>query len=290
MKNKRALITGITGFVGSHLSDLMIKRGWQIAGIVRPTSDIDYLTSKTREKAKLYTYANSGELKIILDKASPDVVIHLAATGAADIKKAGIDQLIDSNIKFGTELLDAMVIAKIMNFVDAETSWQHYEGKNYSPVNLYAATKQAFLDISRYYEEACGMHSIHLQLFDNYGPRDRRHKIWSLFEENAESGETLSMSPGEQRIDMVHVDDVASAFELAAEYLCQKKYDICGTYAVSSGNTLTLHELADKFEELTGEELHIHWGGRAYRPREVMLPWRSGKLLPGWERVHREVM
>lgn len=290
MKKKRALVTGITGFVGSHLAERLLKHGWDVSGIIRPTSCTDQLAKSVIERGKFYPYQQMSDIRNIVHRVKPDVVFHLAAAGAADIKKAGVSQLIDSNIKFGTVLLEAMAGEGILNFVDAETSWQHYQGAEYSPVNLYAATKQAFLDISRYYEEAYHLHGIHLQLFDNYGPRDRRHKIWSLFEEYSKSGETLAMSPGEQRIDLVHVEDVAGAFELAADYLCDERYELCGVYAVSAGTSLSLRELAEKYELLTGRKLHIHWGGRPYRPREVMIPWQKGKLLPGWKRIHCEIM
>ena len=66
--------------------------------------------------------------------------------------------------------------------------------------------------------------------------------------------------------------------------------DLCGSYVVSSGKTVTLRELVRRYEKLIGKKLLIDWGARPYREREVMHPWRGGKILPGWVREHQELM
>ena len=58
--------------------------------------------------------------------------------------------------------------------VNTGTSWQHYENKDYSPVNLYAATKQSFEAILQYYVEVASLKAITLKLFETYGLDDPR--------------------------------------------------------------------------------------------------------------------
>ncbi|MCL0069470.1 hypothetical protein M1N85_02030 [Dehalococcoidia bacterium] len=55
------------------------------------------------------------------------------------------------------------------------------------------------------------------------------------------------------------------------------------SYAVSSGQPISLKELVRTYEQVIGKEVPIQWGGRPYRPREVMVPWNKGDKLPGWE-------
>ncbi len=58
----------------------------------------------------------------------------------------------------------------------------------------------------------------------------------------------------------------------------------CGkSYSVTSGNPVRLKDLAKIFEEFSDRKLDINWGGRAYRKREVMMPWSKGEMVPGWE-------
>ena len=91
------------------------------------------------------------------------------------------------------------------------------------------------------------------------------------------------MSPGEQLIDLVYIDDVIDAFMVASERLLTGKVNYYEDYAVSSGNPIRLRELVKLCEDLIGKKLPIQWGRRAYRTREVMSPWNRGKQIPGWE-------
>lgn len=91
------------------------------------------------------------------------------------------------------------------------------------------------------------------------------------------------MSPGEQYIDLVYIDDVVDAYMLAFERVQGVQAKRWEEYVVSSKNPIQLRELVKLYEQVTGKKLMINWGGRPYRPREVMIPWDKGKLLPHWQ-------
>ena len=111
---------------------------------------------------------------------------------------------------------------------------QHYGGRAYSPVSLYAATKQAFQDILQFYCEVRGLRAVTLELPDTYGPDDKRPKLFSLLDRVARSGETLQMSPGEQLLDLLHVDDVVHGYEVAADGLLSGHLPSPSQYQLSS--------------------------------------------------------
>jgi nucleoside-diphosphate-sugar epimerase len=90
------------------------------------------------------------------------------------------------------------------------------------------------------------------------------------------------MSPGEQKIDLVHIDDVVNAF-ISAYDLFNKKEIKHNKYGVSSGRQIKLKDLINLYENVTGNEILVEWGGRPYRKREVMEVWRSFKKLPNWK-------
>lgn len=280
---KRALVTGVTGFIGYHLALRLADDGWEIHAIVRKTSNIEKLKIKLKEKIIFHVNDEENDLRKIVKKAQPDVVFHLASLFLSNHAYQDISALVDSNIKFGTELLDAMVENKIYRFVNTGTSWQHYNNAEYNPVNLYAASKQAFEMMMKYYQEISPLNVINLKLYDTYGPNDNRKKIFALLEHVLKTGERLQMSKGEQLIDLVHIDDVVNAFILSAIYLMENKKEYYGTYAVSSGKPIALKTLVEAYENIIGEKLNIAWGDRQYREREVMVPWNMGTLLPGWQ-------
>jgi nucleoside-diphosphate-sugar epimerase len=166
-------------------------------------------------------------------------------------------------------------------FVNTGTFWQHFENQAYCPVNLYAATKQAFEDVARYYAETASTAFVTLKLSDTYGPDDPRRKLIPIWLKAAATGEKLEMSPGDQLLDIVHVDDVVRAYVRAIELLEQGKLS-GASFAVSSDAPLTLRQLAVKFESAVGKRLNIEWGARPYRKREVMRTWTGGVPVPGW--------
>ena len=194
-----------------------------------------------------------------------------------------IVKFIESNILFGTKLLEAMKLSNVNNFINAGTFAQHYEDAEYNPVDLYSATKQGFEDIIDYYVNFENLKVIKLHIFNSYGPNDKKRRMMALLKETADSGDTLKMSPGEQLIDTVYIDDIIDAFMLAGKYLVEGRYDLCGTYGVSSGNPIKLRDVVKIFERVSGKKVSIDWGGRPYREREIMVPWTSYKLLPGWK-------
>jgi nucleoside-diphosphate-sugar epimerase len=98
----------------------------------------------------------------------------------------------------------------------------------------------------------------------------------------AQSGTRLQMTPGEQLVDFVYIDDIIEAFWLAAQRLFNGKPHSAECYGVSSGHPMRLRDLVETYERVTGQKIMIDWGSRPYRPREVMVPWISSPI-PGWK-------
>ena len=175
--------------------------------------------------------------------------------------------------------------AKIKWFINTGTFWQNYQNANYSPVNLYAATKQAFESIAKYYIDTNQIKFATLRLSDTFGPNDTRPKIFNIWNKIAKSGDTLDMSPGEQLIDISFIDDIVAAFTLIAKHLHANLPEVPNgsVYAVKAEKRYTLIQLAALYEQATKTKLNINWGARPYREREVMMPWADGVLVPGWK-------
>lgn len=279
---KRALVTGANGFIGSHLLARLLAEGWEVHSIVRPGSNLVPLGAMQDDLLLHVHDGTTANMQTIMSTARPKLVFHLASMFLAEHQPTDVEGLIQSNLLFGTQLAEAMVREGALWMVNAGTVWQHYENQVYSPVNLYAATKQAFEALLQYYVEASGLCVITLKLSDTYGPDDPRPKLMNLLKRLAADNQPLAMSPGEQFIDLVHVDDVVRAFVVAGEQLLSGAVKGHERYAVSSSQPLRLRELVHRYvEQVLGRKLHISWGARPYREREVMKPW-IGEPLPGW--------
>lgn len=274
----RILVTGATGFVGQHLLPYLEKQGHEVYALVRPSTDGSKVNTN-----HLYVFEDDIEhLASYLLENHVDGIIHLASLYIAQHKPADIKNIVTSNVYLGTAVMEAAIKAGVKWFLNTGTIWQNYNVEPYSdkycPVNLYAASKQAFMDMAKYYTEVSDIRFCTLKLCDTYGANDTRRKIFALFEQIAKSGECLKMSPGDQKLDIVHIDNVVRDFEALAEKLDNGE-QLREEYVVSSGRQKSLKEIAKQYEIDHQVILNIEWGGRPYRKREVMVPY-IGHQLP----------
>ena len=281
--SKKAIVTGATGFVGSNLVAKLIEEGWQVGVIVREESKYEQFESM--EHVSIFFYNGTVEILIeIIATFKPDIVFHLASLFLSSHRPSEINALIQSNILFGTHLLEAMAQNGVSRFVNTGTSWQHFENHEYDPVCLYAATKQAYEDIVTYYARVYEIKAITLKLFDTYGTGDSRLKLLALLNNlRYEQNNMLGMSPGDQIINLVHIKDVINAYILSSERLLSNLVLETESYAVSANEEVSIKELVMLIEQILHAKLPIQWGIRPYRSREVMIPWNKGTRLPGWE-------
>lgn len=279
---KRAVITGATGYIGSNLVSHLVQEGWDIHIITRPNSDLNVLNSVLGKITVHHHDGTSSGMVEVIARSKPEIVFHLASLFLDQHNTEVIEALINSNIVFPSQLVEAMAVNGVQYIINTGTSWQHYNNEDYNPVNLYAATKQSFEDILTYYIEAKGLKATTLALFDTYGPNDPRAKLIALLWKTAITQQPLSMSPGEQLIDLVHINDVVGAYTLAASSLRQQTVGHTH-YSVSSGAPMRLKDLVEVFQEATQTTLPITFGGRPYRPREVMVPWVQHQAVPNWK-------
>jgi nucleoside-diphosphate-sugar epimerase len=279
---RRALVTGATGYIGSNLAKRFVAEGWDVHVVVRPTAKLHALDPILPSITIHRHDGSTGDMIRIVAEARPDMVFHLASLFLAQHQPEDVQALISSNLLFSTQLVEAMAANQVKYLINTSTSWQHYENAEYNPVNLYAATKRGFEDILEYYIDAQGLRVITLALFDTYGPNDSRPKLIALLWKTALSQEPLAMSPGEQMMDLVHIDDVCEAFVIGATQLPQQSQKHA-RYGISSGMPMRLIDLVSVFEQATGLKLPIVWEGRPYRPREVMVSWTDYITLPEWQ-------
>ena len=260
-----------------------MRQGEDVTVLVRPQSDISNL-HEVRGDLEVAEHDGSTEgMVAIVEACRPDLAFHVASLVVAEHKPEDIAPLVTSNLLFPSQLAEALAGQGGASLVNVGTSWQHFENRDYSPVCLYAATKQAFEALLQYYVDSGRLRVITMKLFDTYGPNDPRPKLFSLLGRLAQSGERLAMSAGEQLQDLVYIDDVTEALVMAGQRLRQGAAEEAEVYAVSSGAPIALKDLVASFGKIAGQDLDIEWGGRPYRQREVMVPWSRGAALPGWQ-------
>ncbi len=278
---KRILITGITGYTGSNLARSLIGK-YEVFGLVREPVNMEYIHDIAQNLTLLSYDGTYGSMDSAFKGSRPELIYHLAAyyTGAHGAEET--PKLVDANITLGAYLLEAMSAQGCPLLVFASSVMAHYQGEVYRPLNLYAATKQAFSDLLAYYTNAGLLRAVTLILSDTYGPGDHRPKVLNLIRKAVQSGEPIELSDGGQDYDAVYIDDVTDAFKLAGEMLSSgswknERFQICAE------SPLTLREAVETFLEKNHLTLRAEWGRRPQAERGIRRAIRLYPTLPGWK-------
>lgn len=275
----RIVITGATGYIGTKLVQRLKEDGHEICAVVRKSSNMEPIK---RFVKLILDGSRIEELYKGLEEFKPKVFINLAGFYCGNHNQQQIAPLIEGNITLPTYVADAAIKGGACKYILHTSSvQQNYDGKEYYPINLYAATKQAFEDVLFYYTSIIKISAITLQLFDTYGEDDERRKVFNLVRMQ-KNGQTIEMSPGEQKMYFCYIDDVIEAYIEALRQLLASKAGFNMKYAVRGKEPIALKEFVNMYLEKSSRPITVVWGGRAYMEKEIMDPEGYGKVIPGW--------
>lgn len=278
-----AIITGATGYIGSHVTRLLLNSGWNVAIISDPKFGYDNIQDIIGELTVFEYHNDIACLNDFFTEYNADVVMHLAAAVITNPSSDDISTLIRSNIEFGTQVLQAMYCSNTRRLINTGSYWQNYNSDTYNPVDLYAATKEAFEKIIQYYTDAHDFRAITLRLFDVCGEDDRRPKLWTILKNFKPGDPEINLTPGEQLIDLVYISDVANAYLKAYELLESDKEIKNEIFGVYTGNPKSLKDIVEEFRSIATNQIQLNWGAKPYGKRTVMKPSTSYKRLPNWQ-------
>jgi nucleoside-diphosphate-sugar epimerase len=278
---QRAVVSGITGHLGKELARQLVVAGVEVSGLTRQEAVVD---QSLDESVRFHRIDGQMETLIgIFNEVRPDAAFHLAGLYRREHQSADIDGLVETNILFGTQMLEATRLAGCPCFVTAGSYFQHFDTTKYRALNLYAATKQAFEDVLAYYVDAFDISAVRLTLCDIYSEHDTRRKLITDIANAWSDSVPLNFRDEEVWIDPVHVEDAAAAFVQAAGLVESDAVPrrTLARYSVSCGRNVTSAELVALFERLGGRKLTVT-RGKGWHLSRRMKPWR-GDRVPGWE-------
>lgn len=278
---RRVLITGVTGYIGSHLARELIRQGVSVYGLAREPWNTTYI-GDIADALHLCAYDGTCEsIQSAVREAKPDVVFHLATYYARNHSSSEIVAMNDCNILYGNLLLEAMKECGAAAIVYASTVFCHYRQEQYNPLNLYAATKQAFADLMKYYTEACGLKSLTILLSDSYGPGDKRPKLLNLLKQACLENRQMDVSDGTQDYDVLFVSDVVAAL-IQGGCLLMEQAESSASYQIYSDRCLSLKDSVAVMERVNQIEVPANWGALPAAARANRRAVRVQPLLPGW--------
>lgn len=281
-RGTRILITGASGYLGSRLLRRLAATDGLDVHVLTHRRGVPAPSTIGGTRVSVHPPLQPEALRALVRDIRPRCCFHLAACTLIEHGPDDLHPLVQDNIEFGLHLLDALTGLGECRFVNVGTGWQHLDNADYRPVNLYAATRQAFQDLCVFYAEAHPIQVVTVKFFDIYGPGDSRRKLLPALRAALADGVTLDVSAGEQWLDMLHVEDAVAALLAAAELPDDALERNIGQFAAPGPERIRLKPLIKLYGSLYGRPVPVRFGARPYRTREVFEPQQPCPALPGW--------
>ena len=274
---KKILITGSNGFVGRNiLNELLSKH--KIYVTVR--KKFFSKRKKMDKNLSFIVFKNYSDLNVKLKKIKVDCVIHCATNYLKAHKSDDIYDLINTNITFGNIILENLNKMNVKKFINFSTVWQDFDGKENLPFNLYSATKRAFENIIRYYENKLTKISFYnLYIGDTYGSYDNSNKIINVIKTNINNNKLINITSKNLFLNLLNVLDITVAIKVLL-----KKNIKSGNYNLTNKNFIKISKVLNILRKKYNFKISLKYNSN----RVIKYKILKLKRLPHWKPLNSD--
>lgn len=267
----KILVTGGSGFIGSHVVDKLIDAGHSIRvlDIKKPThrGDVEYIKGDITSEKDIRKSLNGIE-----------IVCHIAAFSNINLVKDNPLLTIKYNIMGTAYFLEECRRQKVKRFILASTVYAYDERGH-----LYTTSKVASELLCKNYQTLYSLPYTILRYGTAYGPRSRGDDVISRFVERAINGENLVVrGTGEQKRNFTYVEDLAAGTAAALANIAENK-----VYTIVNKRAVSVKELAEIVKKIVNDKIDIEYDSTRHDDYQGEIPdnadiERQNKEL-GWE-------
>lgn len=291
---KIALVTGATGFVGSHLTRRLLKENFTIHILTRLQSDFwrirDILPQLHNHQGDLTDFKS---LKTVVQKIKPNYIFHTAAAGIHGGKSLSDKEMMEINSIGFINLIEALNSLDYEAFINTGSSAEYgkkeapmKESDLCEPVNAYAISKLAATLYANAIAKAQSKPIITLRLFSPYGPYDDSTRLVVYTINRALGGSELELGNQASVRDFIYIEDAVDAYfrclGRAREYAGE-------VFNIGSGKETSTKVMVESIRKLSGAQIAAKWGKETPRSWES-AHWQAdiskAKKLLGWQPKH----
>ena len=295
----RALITGFTGFVGSHLAEALLKRGDEVYALYRWRSRLDNV-GHLQERVQLVEgdITDASSMRHALEFSQPDEIYHLAAQSYVLSSWSSPGSTLDTNIQGQVNLFETIRRLEISPRIQIAGSSEEYglvhpgelpitEENPLRPLSPYAVSKVAQDLLAYQYHRSYGLDLVRTRGFNHTGPRRGRVFVCSNFAwqiariERGDADPVIRVGNLQAKRDFTDVRDMVRGYMLALE-----KGESGEVYNICSGDSWSIQAVLDHLLSRSNVEVRIETDPTRMRPSDVPVldgSYAKFKEATGWQ-------
>ena len=277
-KNRKVLVTGSEGFIGSHLVEELIRKGAKVRAFVLYNSFnswgwLEEIPKKSLEKIDIFLGDIRDPNSVSQALKDVDIVYHLAALIGIPFSYVSQDTYLDTNIKGTLNILQAARNQEIQKVIHTSTS-EVYGTAQYVPIDEkhpinpqspYAATKASADYLALSFYKSFNLPVTILRPFNTFGPRQSARAVISTIITQVLSNQiTVKLGNIDATRDFNYVENLVEAFIVLAD----AKGVEGQVYNVGTGRDVSIKELADMIGKILGKKIRIKQDKVRLRPEK----------------------
>lgn len=273
---KKILITGSEGFIGSHLVENLILKGYKVRCLILYNSfneigNLSYIKKSILNKADLI-FGDVRDNNLVIDiSKNCSAIINLAALIGIPYSYKAVRSYVDVNIVGTHNLLEAAIKNRVNKFIHTSTS-EVYGSAQFTPMterhpcvaqSPYSASKIAADALVTSYNKSFNLNTLILRPFNTFGPRQSGRAIIPTIIQQGINGRKINLGSIKPKRDFTYVDDVVAAFELALKSNQHFKGEILN---LGTGHSYSILQIIKYISKNLDKKLKIVSDKERFRP------------------------
>jgi nucleoside-diphosphate-sugar epimerase len=295
LQDARVLVTGASGFIGSHVVRRLVADGAEVHALTSTVSAVYPVRLVAhRDRITLHegNLVDRSAMDAVVASVRPEFVFHLGAFTHVGKSWQRVDECVQTNIQGTVNLLQALARHEYRRFVYTGTSEIYgdidapfEEDARVNPVSPYSVSKYAGERFCSMLHQSYGWPIVMLRPFNAYGPAQSPDRIIAEVIVRALRGEKLEMTHGLQTREFNYVEDLAEGFVLAAT-----APEVDGEIInLGCGEELSIRRAAETVLDLMGNPIRPVFGALPERPTEIRRMFSDStkaRTALGWSPRH----
>lgn len=295
----KALITGISGFAGSHLAEYLLSRGdVDVIGTFRSPGRLESLGALQQNVQLIKCELTDAEsVNRLISQTQPDLIFHLAAQSFVPTSLHAPAETLVNNLVGQLNILEAVRHLEVDCKIQIACSSEEYgkvhpnespikENNPFRPLNPYAVSKIAQDYLGYQYHQSYGLNIVRTRAFHHTGPRREECYVTSNFAKQIALIEEGLRPPHVYVGNLSAVRDFTDVRDIVRAYWLSLESGVPGeVYNISSGTSITIEEMLQTLLSKANVHVDIHIDAKRLRPSDVDVVLGDSSLfrsVTGW--------